>query len=323
MPYIAFLDLVGTKSSALTSNLEYKEAITDFNTTLKMLSDNYNQCQIYGYSDNAYIQFENLKDIISFLEALRKNLLLRHRYFSAAVDVGNLKPALVSFRNPKKKVSGTSIMFTETCTIGIYLAQCNFSGIGFNLSKQVVEELKEMEMDKYFRYSVYQTSYDKNICKNLCPVIDIAYNLVTKDDLSLIISDCIATAILNKRAARYYITPIITMIKCLNLKELIDDTNSIIELITFQRFPKALNQEIDQTYSLFFLCALIDYSLSIDNPHIDTNGLCTKIVQNNCISTSLIVENISSVPVEIISKKNKMELIKILFETENNLKSQE
>lgn len=151
MPYIAFLDLTGTRASASISNDEYTDVIKDFHYSLKH-AGSLCECNIYGYSDNAYIEIKELDDMIMFFRVLRKRLMQKHRYFSAAVDSGSLN----ADRLPIGKNKGFSMMFTAPKVINLYLKQSRFSGIGISLSERVVEELNSDKRDGSFCSSVFQ-----------------------------------------------------------------------------------------------------------------------------------------------------------------------
>lgn len=314
MPYIAFLDMLGSKNAALISSENYTEAIEDFNDTLSQISDMHKNCRIYGYSDNAYIQIDKLDDMIECFQELRNQLLLKHRYFTAAVDEGELNSSTTYFGKGK----GSSMKFTDSRVIDIYLAQSQFSGIGFYLSPKVVTQLKSQSKSKLFCPSIYQPNFD-NEALQLKSVMDIAYEKVSMQQLSFIIADYITTTILNKRAGRYYITPIISMIKCLNenIIENDDSLNSIISLITFQQLPEYFkNEGNNQRYAILFLYALIDFILSLDGTCYDIRRICKDTIKRCNISTNLLIDELAKIPIEIISYANKNKLISILYNLE-------
>lgn len=314
MPYIAFLDMLGSKNAALISSEKYTEAIEDFNNTLFQISTSYENCCIYGYSDNAYIQIDKLEDMITFFQNLRQQLLFKHRYFSAAVDEGELNSSTMSFG----KKRGSSMKFTDSKVIEIYLSQSQFSGIGFHLSQKVVEQLKKQSKSKLFCPSIYQTNFDSET-SNFKSVMDISYENVPIKQLSYIISDYIATTILNKRAGRYYVTPIITMIKCLD-ETLISnekDLEIIIDLITLKKLPEFFkNEGYNQRYTIFFLYALIDFVLSLDGSSYDIREICRKVIKDCNIPAQIVVGELSRIPIEIISDANKNKLISILYNSD-------
>lgn len=100
MPYIAFLDMIGTRASALISNEEYTSAIDDFSNALKQVGDKC-KCKIFGYSDNAYVEIEDIHEVIKFFRYLREILMNQHRYFTAAVDTGTLQAQQVLLKEKR------------------------------------------------------------------------------------------------------------------------------------------------------------------------------------------------------------------------------
>ena len=65
MPYVGFLDMLGTRAKASLSEKDYTNAVDSFNDKLSAYSDTYN-AKVYAYSDNAYVQFNNSDNMIDF-----------------------------------------------------------------------------------------------------------------------------------------------------------------------------------------------------------------------------------------------------------------
>lgn len=310
MPYIAFLDMVGSRMAATISSKEYTQAIKDFSNALIDISSKYD-CNIYGYSDNAYIQIEKLDEMISFFKELRQQLLLNHRYFSAAIDEGQLQSKNIHIG----KRNGSFMMFTDSKVIDIYLAQCKFTGIGYFLSSKVIERLKNNQMNNAFCPSIYQSFVDSTT-DSFTSLVDMSYELVNIEQLSYIISDYITTTILDKRAGRYYLTPIITMIKCLNESVIKHRVHELIDLITFKALPESFkNEGYNTKYPLLFLFALIDYILS-RSKSFDSQAICSTVIKESNFPPQDLVKELSQIPTEVISNINKREFIQILYNSE-------
>lgn len=309
MPYIAFVGMIGTRASALASNQEYTDAINDFNNSLKQVSS-ICQCTIYGYSDNAYIQIENLSDMISFFRILRATLMNKHRYFVATVDTGSLK----SERVPLEKHKGFSMKFTDPTTVDIYMQQCQFSGIGIYLSKSVVDNLKEQNIQDTYCQSVFQRRLGAN--NEIVPFYDLSYNSLIFENLEYIISDYLITSTTDERAGRYYITPVISMIKSLDKEALVEDIDKLISLLSFQVIPDAFRSlPNNEEYSLFFMFALIECILSLreQDKSIDATKICERIIKGYNVNNRRLVEGISSISTAIITNINKRKFINILY----------
>lgn len=312
MPYIAFIDMVGTRASAMLSNKEYTEAIDDFNNSLRQVSS-ICQCTIYGYSDNAYIQIENLPDLIKFFRLLRDNLINKHRYFTAAVDYGSLNAKRV----PLDKNKGFSMKFTDPNTVNIFMKQCQFSGIGVSLSKKVVDDLIEVNKSKEFCASIYQQ--DSNVTtdnSNITSIYDISYEPVILEKLKYVISDYLLTTATNEKAGRYYITPIISMIKCLDKNILLDDLDKLVALLSFQTIPKAFQPlKYNNKYSLFFLFALIDFTLSLqeNEDSVNKRAICEQIIKGYHFDYDLLIKSLPFIPLAVISNANKRTFLNVLY----------
>lgn len=311
MPYIAFIDLVGTRASAMISNEEYTDAINDFNNSLRQLST-ISQCKIYGYSDNAYVEIQSLPDMINFFRILRDTLMNKHRYFTAAVDQGSLKAAKVNLDKNK----GFSMKFTAPTTVDIYMKQCQFSGIGISLSEEVVNALKAVGMQDAFCRSIYQQRSISDKDADFVPIYDLSYNPVILEKLEYIISDYLITASTNERAGRYYITPTISMIKCLDKDIILNNLDELISLLSFQVIPEAFkNLPRNKEYSLFFMFALIEFVLSLreQDKLIDATKICELIINGYNIDYIELIKILGSISTAIISNTNKYQFLNILY----------
>lgn len=318
MKCIAFLDLVGTCSSAALSNCQYTEVIDDFNSVLKQV-DTYHDCKIFGYSDNAYIETNDLYTMIELLSKLRVLLQDRHRYFTAAIDCGSLEAEKIDFKK------GFSMKFTAPSTVDIYLKQRKLSGIGMSLSNEIVEHLKQDGKKNLFCQSIFQPCFCENGEIQVVPVFDIAYERVLVRRLEFIISDYLLTAASNERAGRYYLTPIISMIKSLDLNTIFDNSTNIIGLLSFSNVPKAFRQlSFNKKYSMFFLFALADRTLDIMLHHdrfkaeqICEDIICAYIKNGN--NEEYIVKDLASIPTAVISAYNQQVFLQILYNMKEDI----
>lgn len=314
MSYVAFVDMVGTRASALISNAEYANAINDFNNALKQVSD-YCECKIYGYSDNAYIEINKLPDVVLFFRRLRDTLMYRHRYFTAAVDWGSLNENRVYLDDQK----GFSMKFTTADTVDIYKRQSSFSGIGVSLSKKVVEELNKKGMQDCFRQSIFQHCPKSGAAIEVESVFDVSYDPVILDKLEYIMADYMIAAATSERAGRYYITPIITMIKCLDTTIFSDSLSKLITLLSFQGVPKSFQTLPHiKEYSLFFMFALIEFVLSWrqTDKTVDAKRICEQVISNYGIDNSELLKNLPNISTSIISNENKRHFLSILYNYE-------
>lgn len=310
MSYIIFLDMLGARASASIDKNEYKSLINDFNDSLKnlelYLKENSSFYSIYGYSDNAYIEIEELDVMIYGLRFLRKNLMLNHRYFSSAIACGKLDTKLTSF-----KKHGNIMTFTGADVIDVYKSQSEFSGIGYRLSNEVIKELERIDGKQFFCTSIYQNDIDKLI---FYPTFDISYEKTKKIQLSYIISDYISTTVMNSKAGRYYLTPIISMIKCLDDEAIKTELIDIVHLITLQNIPVAFkNNGYNEKYILFFLFAIFEKILSMNRSVNDILEYSNIILDESKFELEELIDELPHVPIQVISDLNKKELLKIIF----------
>lgn len=311
MSYIAFLDMIGTRASALISSEEYTSAINDFCNSLKQIGT-LCQCTIYGYSDNAYAEIDNLSDVIKFFRSLRDSLMNKHRYFTAAVDSGSLLAERVTLEKNK----GFSMKFTAPSTVDIYMKQCHFSGIGISLSQSVVKDLQQKGMQTAFCQSIFQQYPVMDNDAGIVPVFDLSYRPVILEKLEYIVADYLMTAATNERAGRYYITPAISMIKCLDKSVLLESLKDIIKLLSFEVVPPAFKAlPHNEKYSQYFMFALIEYVLSLreQDKSIDATEICEEIIGRYGIEYSKLVAVLPAISTAVISSINKRRFLNILY----------
>lgn len=315
MPYVGFLDMLGTRAKAALGEADYTNAVNFFNEKLSVYSDIYN-AKVYAYSDNAYVQFDNLDNMINFFRELRNTLMLNHYYFCAAVEKGTLSSHTEPFIS---KDNYHSMKFTSDAAVKVYRLQWQCTGIGTFLSNSIAESFK----------GISNGSFCKSIClKNelmdgeytLMPVYDISYQGVSVPKLKLLLSDYLITAATNPRAGRYYISAAVSMIKSIDLFNFQDDTtlHQMIQVLSFQTIPKCFqNIPHNKTYTLYFLFALIERVLStIDSdyyPDINTWETCETIIKEFGIEHDKLIAKLSKSPSAILSEKNKQAFLSILF----------
>lgn len=311
MSFVAFLDMVGTRASAMMSNDEYTASINDFTDAMKQLSEIFN-CRIYGYSDNAYIEFSDHIQMIQFFRLLRENLLYQHRYFTAAVSLGSLQAKQIYFGKPK----GFAMKFTSAVATDIYISQRQFSGIGVSLSNRVVQELHSQQMDDQVCKSIYHRCSNSGDDMGFEEVIDLAYAPVSLEQLRYIFADYIMAAAMSVRAGRYYLTPIISMLKCLDPSVLSENLSDLVDLLSFQTIPPAFQSlKYNSTYSLFFILALVDRVISLreKNPTIDATKICEYIVGRFINQEFKFITALPSILEAVISCSHKREFLRIIY----------
>ena len=226
---ISFIDLLGTKATAIADSLRYREMLLSFKEILlgeaARVSEAYSEitkCRIF--SDCAYLEFPNEKIAIDFYREVRNRLLLSSCIFQASLIHGSLE---ISDESPKfdDKPSREirSILFLNEEAISAYTSQAIFKGIGINISEDialsypddviascyVVGGLESNQLESYFdlRYSNEQvSSADDTQCLVLLKNMLKAYSI---------------TFYGNRRAARYYLAPMKSIIDSLAFDDLL------------------------------------------------------------------------------------------------------
>lgn len=308
MSYVSFLDMVGTRSNALISNEEYTRSIKDLHETMKAVATSLDGCKVYGYSDNAYIEVDNLGNMVLFLKNLRKHLMDKHRFFNAAVGKGELKQKIITI--PANK--GSSMSFTSPATVNIYMEQSKFTGIGVSLSQEVIDDLNKAQMTNSYCCSVYKEKEGDVFYS----IYDLSYDPIGIEELNYMLSEYALTTIMSRRAGRYYVTPIVSMIRSLDLDTLKTQTDELIDTIMMKRISAALDTECIKEYSLLFLYALLGYTLSVEKSkgHLINSQRIFKCIIDMCgVEHHTITDNLSKAPIGIISNYEKKKLVQYMF----------
>ena len=313
MSYIAFLDMVGTQYSAMLSNENYINAIQNFNRTLKQMTS-ICDCKIFAYSDNAYIEMQTISDLLDFFKYFRESLMNNHHYFAAAVEKGTLGKDNIS--QIKNKFS--SMIFTSPDAIRVYKRQCQFTGIGISLSERVVEDINKTSEKNKICESIFQKNYNIGEACSYTSMFDISYDSVDLANLEYIFSDYLTTTAVNSRAGRYYITPIISMIKSINA-DIIKDTikfKRLLHLLSFNNVPDIFrcignNEE----YSILFIFAIIDslFTLRDRDDSVDVLYGIKEITKLSPDLSKKLIEILPNVSHSVISDGNKKRFLSILY----------
>ena len=158
--YIAFLDLLGTKSSCKDSSI-YFELISDFSKAVRETSWN---LEAYGqvgiFSDSAYAESSDLEHLLDFLVQLRIRLIAKKVFFNAVVKKGEL-----GSRDLKEGSHLFGVTFSGNDIAELYISQTAFKGIGIYIDKSVEDEVsstKYVMNDCIFVGSDYDEQSKKN-----------------------------------------------------------------------------------------------------------------------------------------------------------------
>lgn len=217
MRFIAYMDLLGVKSIAAYSPNEYYQTIEIYQNIMSECILNLpNQLltDVYMFSDCAYLESEVLPDLIFLLRKIREELMLRGIFFNAVVTQGAL--------NAKSKIENNvlnSIRFLSRDTVEVYNKQVSFTGVGISVDQKLINEPNIADYIVKSCYNVF-TSDDKDKYKVFVEYFDVKYSTDNKITLGFIIKRFIETFCLDSRAARYYLSGIVTIMRSMSLDEL-------------------------------------------------------------------------------------------------------
>ena len=231
---IGFFDLLGVRFLAMHDSVEYRKVIKSFCEVTKKAFFSYANPEVdrlFAYSDNAYVQMESVDSMCLFFQLLREDLLYKHIYFSAAVGSGTLE-AKSEKKTNKKRTNGKEIdeefihmQFLSNSATEIYAQQSRLKGIGIVVDPSIIQS-NERPRSVRFCSSYYCPSLESY---QLVPYTDIAFSSTTPELVELAISEMIRMRILNKKASRYYISLVITMINSLDL-EIFDNEDDWVQI---------------------------------------------------------------------------------------------
>lgn len=314
MSFISFMDLLGIKSVATYSPQVYHEKISQFQSVLKYhskkrLNGTY---KLMAFSDCAYIQSDNLLELIVFFQKVRQELMSREIFFNAAILPGDLG---ISNEKENDDENRSFIMFKSESTVKVYSKQNSFTGIGISVDGVINnQEIKDYIIKSC--YNVYSTE-PNNKYKIYKEYFDIVYESNDTTLLGFIIKEYIETFSLDTRAARYYLSGISTVLRSAGEKQL----NNYKTLIFNKKVKK---QKTIKSNFLPIQLMYIDCLLNIRkiDKTLDENFI-NKVAEElrSIFDYSLImqgIEDLQSYSDCILSKENKYLLSKIIHASHFN-----
>lgn len=224
--YIAYLDMLGTRGFCEDEKVYY-ENIVNFSKSVETLSPILkNTGKIGMFSDCVYIECNNLKHLLRFLNRLRIMLIGDNLFFNAAVSYGELGVQSIGyeFNEAQSKSNIFGVRFTNKEIASIYCKQTNFRGVGIWLDQDIIEDVKKSGYQVvsslfYSKREKQQQSYSPVIYYDI-PVFEnnsayILYDEKRKKDILAIIFKAIYTSHCKSfRYSIYYISILINIIRC-------------------------------------------------------------------------------------------------------------
>jgi hypothetical protein len=219
--YISFIDLVGVTDMAKTDEQSYFHCLKVFMRSVENRSSILSGYgKIYFFSDCAYMESDNLINLIKFLGDVRRDLLRQGYFFKGGLAVGKL--GAQTFSNKSDVLMGH---YFSKDIIKVYGAHEELKGIGVNV---YLEEgsLELGDKGDYLVDSCYLQHTNSIRANNF---IDIKYQQdeITNENLRIILIKMFETYTKSKRIARYYLRLIISMIQSSDLSNIDDNGEQV------------------------------------------------------------------------------------------------
>lgn len=217
---ISFFDLLGTKAAARNGIEKYEKLIGDFKNSIDISTSHFSDNdRIWIYSDNAYVKTASVETMLLFYEKLRLQLIPKGIFFTAAIDIGDMKPDEINKYKPYQR----GAYFLGSDTTNIYARQAQLGGIGIDCGPNIRNELDDTICISYF--------YKTPECKELQQFYDIKYSTGEVTLLEYILTTLIKTRFCDQRASRYYLSAVISILRSLDYtKKTLSDINYISKL---------------------------------------------------------------------------------------------
>lgn len=241
--YIAYLDLLGTKSFCEEEDVYYKN-INTFSRTVKILAPKLGASGRIGiFSDCVYVECTELESMLNFLNQLRLMLLGDGLFFNAALSKGKagVEPIITPHKKEKddKTEKDESILpnlfgvrFTNKEIASIYCKQTKFRGVGIWIDPLVEKEIALRGNYKVVE-SIYYAKENKDNTNVYLPkrYNDIAFFNNNDDDLKdwesyingsmkIIFKTIYKSHRKSSKYSVYYIPMIVNIIRCCDVNNL-------------------------------------------------------------------------------------------------------
>ena len=179
--FIAFIDLVGVKDAHTSSPFAYAEKITDFQSTLEnqIATLEHGQepgqdCQVFMFSDCAFIRSLNVENLIDYLRWVRHACYTSNRilFFKGAIVYGKLH----AIESDTRSASLRGVTFSKDA-VKVYLRHESSKAIGIVIDGDALGKLASKDRVVNF----YYPSEKATICQTF---YDLAHTLEAKSDSS-------------------------------------------------------------------------------------------------------------------------------------------
>ncbi len=225
---ISYFDLLGTKAAAQQSQKQYEKLIREFRDAIDGATNEFasSKDKIWAFSDCAYVQTENEQKMFDFYQKLRECLIPNSIFFTAAMDIGELKTLppikdVVSAKRNRENVQSKShssvklgAFFVGTDTTRIYAQQSALTGIGITCGQQLLPKYRQQLCLSYY--------YSTQDCTKLAKFWDLEYEAPSIIMLESVVAQLVKTRFENMHASRYYLSAVVSILKSFDIAQLED-----------------------------------------------------------------------------------------------------
>lgn len=167
MAWCGFIDLLGTKASANSSETKLKLGLVTFQQTLKANQAKLKNGKCFAFSDGAFFESEDLSSLYEFYASVRRTLFSGGHFFKCSVVPGALDVTIDRVGDSRKRLeelSYLSISFLGNAP-SAYIAEESFKGVGATVECEKLDnEVKDYLVKSFYlsgdRYGTLSSTWD-------------------------------------------------------------------------------------------------------------------------------------------------------------------
>jgi hypothetical protein len=198
--YIAYFDLLGTSDLSRYEPLTYITSLGEFKTHVTSEAKYLTDGSVHYFSDCAFVECNDLAELISYMQRVRGSLFDGGYYLTAAIAPGALKPKHKS----SGRVAGT---YFEGDVVEVYGLQSNLKGIGVRVHPKLVDSVRDL------RQAVDTCHLPLTTGRQGECFVDLKYDVVPRHEpFRLFLRNFFKVNTRSRRLGRYYISALISWI---------------------------------------------------------------------------------------------------------------
>jgi hypothetical protein len=329
--YIAYIDVLGTKNSAENYNYEkYLGLILNFQNELLSIAKKYSNStgRIHFFSDCAYIESNNLADLINALKKLRDQLFDCNLFLKGSIVRGKLgaignfktKEEFINYYNydqndkevhdaircvfgqqKNDKLNGS--LFFSTDLVKAYTNENNLKGAAIFVDEELVKEGKINDL-------IVESGYISNK-DTFSSFYDIKYDndKITDSFLDKVLSHYTKSNMQNKNYGRHYLSILISCINSTNIDSSIDEDFDNAPSILKKMLNLKNNHKQIYNYAIgldyLYLTLVNKFYLDIGESSKLTKNFSKTIVNKNRKFLGKYLNNLSSISKDLLKKESR------------------